>query len=279
MDINQHPKIGLALSGGGARGYAHIGVIKVLEKNNIPIDLIAGTSSGALVGALYSFFKNCEDVEKVALGNDLFKFLSLIIDPSFDGGLIKGDKIRNFLVQVFEGVGFDGLQIPFSAVATEIDTAKTAVLGTGDLASAVQASAAFPLVFKPVFLSNKLLWDGGMSDPVPADIAKEMGADIVIAVNLYNKSAFENQSSGKKEGVYEVAAKAIESLQYNLSKECLKQADIVIEPSVAGLDILGLDKFLKGGDEIILEGEKAAIEALPKIKEAMEKYNKGYPEG
>ncbi|MFA5746735.1 MAG: patatin-like phospholipase family protein [Candidatus Paceibacterota bacterium] len=267
------PKIGLALGGGGARGYAHIGVIKALEKNNIPIDLIAGTSAGALVGALYSFFKNCEDVEQVALGNDLFRLLGLV-DPSFAGGLIKGDKLRNFLVQVFEGVGFDGLQIPFSAVTTGVGDAKIEVFCSGDLASAVQASAAFPLVFNPVALDNKILWDGGMSDPVPADVAKRMGADIVIAVNLYNKSAFEGRKEERKEGAYEIAARAIEALQYNLSNECLKCADIVIEPSVAGVDILGLDKFLKGGDEIILEGEKAAIEALPKIKETIERYSR-----
>jgi NTE family protein len=272
MDIKQLPKIGLALGGGGARGYAHIGVLKVLEQNNIPIDFIAGTSAGALVGALYAFFKKYEDVEQVALGNDLFKFLNLVIDPSFSGGLIKGDKLNNFLVQVFEGSGFDGLQIPFSAVASEVDTARTAVLNGGDLASAVQASAAFPLVFKSVLLEGKLLWDGGMSDPVPADVAKQMGADIVIVVNLYNETAFKAREGEKKEGVYETAARAIEALQHNLSKECLKCADIVIEPSVAGIDMLGLDKFLKGGEEIILEGEKAAIEALPRIKEAIDKF-------
>jgi len=270
-----NPKIGLALSGGGARGYAHIGVIKILEQNDIPIDFIAGASAGALIGALYSFFKDCEKVEKVLLGNDLAKFINLVMDPSFEGGLIKGDKVNNFLVQTFGGASFGELRIPFRAVATNFDTAEACVLSDGDLASAVQASAAFPLVFKPVSLGEKLLWDGSLSNPVPVNVARQMGADIVIAVNLYNKSAFEVQLKDKKEGVYEIAVRAIEALQYSLAQEHLKGADIVIDPSVAGLGILDLDKFLGDrGEKIILQGEKAAVESLPKIKEAIGKFNR-----
>lgn len=269
------PKIGLALSGGGARGYAHIGVIKILEQNNIPIDFIAGASAGALVGSLYCFFKDCGKVEEIILGNDLAKFINLIVDPSFEGGLIKGDKVKNFLVQTFGGANFGELEIPFRAIATDFDTAETRVLFEGDLASAVQASAAFPLVFKPVSLGEQLLWDGSLSNPVPVNAVRQMGADIVIAVNLYNKSAFEVRVKDKKEGVYEIAARAIEALQHSLAQEHLKGADIVIDPSVAGLGILDLGKFLGDrGEKIILQGEKAAVESLPKIKEAIDKFNR-----
>jgi NTE family protein len=266
------PKIGLALGGGGSRGYAHIGVLKILEQNNIPIDFIAGTSAGALVGAMYAFSKNSEQVEKAAVNNDLSKLLTLAMDFSFEKGMIKGEKTKQFLSQILEKSSFDSLKIPFKAVATDFDTAEEVVIKEGDIASAVQASATFPLVFKPVKLMDRNLWDGGMSNPVPADTVKAMGADIVIAVNLYNKTAFD---SGKKtkDGIYEVAAKAIESLQYNLSKECIKSADIIIEPKITGLGFLGLDRFLKGrGEGIILEGEKTAVEVLPKIKEAIDRF-------
>ena len=266
------PKIGLALGGGGARGYAHIGVLKILEKNKIPIDLIAGTSAGALVGAMYAFFKDSEQVEKEAVNNDLSKLLTLAMDFSFEKGMIKGEKTKQFLSQILEKSSFDSLKIPFKAVATDFDTAEAVVIKEGDVASAVQASATFPLVFKPVKLMDRNLWDGGMSNPVPVDAVKAMGADIVIAVNLYNETAFDSDKK-TKDGIYEVAARAIESLQYNLSRECIKSADIIIEPKITGLGFLGLDRFLKGrGESIILEGEKAAVESLPRIKGAIERF-------
>lgn len=267
-----YPKIGLALGGGGARGYAHIGAIKILEQNNIPIDFIAGTSAGALVGAMYAFFKDSEKVEKAAVNNDLSKLLALALDFSFEKGIIKGEKIRQFLSQLLEKSSFESLKIPFKAAATDFDTAEAVAIGEGEVASAVQASAAFPLVFKPVKLMGRNLWDGGMSDPVPAGVARAMGADIVIAVNLYNETAFDTEKKAK-DGFYEIAARAIESLQYNLSKECIKSADAVVEPDIAGLGFMGLDRLLKGrGESIVLEGEKAAVEALPKIKEAIGRF-------
>jgi NTE family protein len=266
------PKIGLALGGGGSRGYAHIGVLKILEQNNIPIDLIAGTSAGALVGAMYAFFRDSDKVEKAAVNNDLSKLLTLV-DLSFEKGIIKGEKTKQFLSQILEKSSFDSLKIPFKAIATDFDTAEAIAIGEGDVASAVQASGTFPLVFKPVKLMDRNLWDGGISDPVPAGVVRSMGADIVIAVNLYNKTAFDIDKKAK-DGVYEIAFRAIEALQHNLSEKRLENADIIIEPDVSGLGILGLDKFLKGrGESIILEGEKAAVEALPRIKEAIERFN------
>jgi len=267
MDGRRNLKVGLALSGGGGRGYAHIGVIKVLEKNNIPIDFIAGSSAGALFGALYSFLKDSQELEKISLDNDFRKFLNFMVDPSFKGGLIKGDKIRKYISEIINDANFDDLKIPFKALATDFDTAEAVVLSEGDVSLAVQASASFPFIFKPVLWGDKILWDGGMSNPLPVDIVREMGADIVIGVNLYNQTMFENKNKSK-ENAYWVFVKSLGALQYSLAKECLKSADIVINPSVENFGLIGLDSFLKGrGRDFILEGERAAEFVLPAIKE------------
>jgi NTE family protein len=267
MDNKKNLKVGLALSGGGGRGYAHIGVIKVLEKNNIPIDFIAGSSAGALFGALYSFLKDIQKLEKISLDNDFRKFLNFVIDPSSKGGLIKGDKIRKYIAEIINDANFDDLKIPFKAVATDFDTAEAVVLSKGDVSLAVQASTSFPFIFKPVMWGDKTLWDGGMSNPLPADIVREMGADIVIGVNLYNQTMFENKNKSK-ENAYWIFVKSLGALQYSLAKECLKSADVVINPSVENFGLIGLDSFIQGkGKDFILKGEEATESVLPMIKE------------
>jgi len=267
MDNKKSLKVGLALSGGGGKGYAHIGVIKVLEKNNIPIDFIAGSSVGALFGALYSFLKDSRELEKISLDNDFKKFLNFVIDPSSDGGLIKGDKIRKYIAEIINDANFDDLKIPFRAVATDFNTAEAVVMSEGEVSLAVQASTSFPFIFKPVLWGDKILWDGGMSNPLPVDVVREMGADIVIGVNLYNQTMFENKNK-LKENAYWIFVKSLSALQYSLAKECLKSADVVINPSVDNFGLIGLDSFLKGkGNDFILKGEKATEIVLPTIKE------------
>ena len=261
----KNPKIGLALGGGGSKGYAHVGVIKVLEKNKIPIDFIAGSSIGALIGCFYSFFKDSRKLEEIVLSTSWHQMFSLI-DPSFHGGLIKGKKIEEFINNAVEKTTLGQLKIPFRAVATNFNTGKAVELSTGDIGLAVRASISLPLIFKPILLQNRLLCDGGLSNPVPTDVVKKMGADIIIAVNLNNKSCFDNKKfSGTN--LYSVASRSIQFLQYNLSKEHLKLADIAIEPLVGNVGSIDWQKFLKKqGKNIILEGEKSCKIVLPKIK-------------
>ncbi len=269
MKNKKLPKIGLALGGGGAKGYAHIGAIKLLEENNIPVDFIAGSSIGALVGALYSFFKKSEKLESLALSNNWHQFFSLI-DPSFKGGLIKGERIEEFISKTIKNSTFEQLKIPLTVIATDFKTARMVELAKGNVASAVRASICFPLLFKPVLRQKKLLWDGGLSSPVPVKTVRKMGADIVIAVNLYNKIAFSEEKSPIKK-TYSIILNSIESVQYHLAKECLNSADIVIEPITENLGLLGLDKFLKGkGKKIVAEGKNSAKLALPQIKKLIE---------
>ncbi len=260
--------MGLALSGGGARGYAHIGVIKVLEKNNIPINFIAGSSIGALIGALYSFFNNSKKLEETTLSYSWKEFFSLI-DPSFKGGLIGGEKLEKFIAKTIKNSTFKKLKIPFVAIATDFKSGQPVELSKGNVALSVRASMSFPILFKPVFYRRKLLWDGGLSVPVPVDAVIKMGADIVIAVNLYNKSSTIYKKPLIKRA-YSIILNSIETLQYHLAKEYLKPANIVIQPNIENLGLIGLDKFLKArGKKIILKGEKAAKLALPKIKKQL----------
>lgn len=265
IDNKKTPKIGLALSGGGGRGYAHIGVIKTLEKHKIPIDFIAGCSAGALFGSIYAYSKDIEKVEKIAVGNNFKKLLNLVVDPAH-GGIIKGDKIMKFISETVHYADFEDLKIPFRAIATDYNTAEPVILCKGDVAIAVQASITVPLVLKPVSLNGKILWDGGMSNPFPTDVAREMGADIVIGVNLLNHTMFNNKEESER-NPYSIFVKSFMAYQYSLGKEYAKLADIIINPFVGDFTLIGFDKFVKDrGREFILEGEKATEFALPKIK-------------
>ncbi|MBU4509868.1 patatin-like phospholipase family protein, partial [bacterium] len=178
-------KIGLALGGGSARGFAHIGVIQVLQAYGIPIDIIAGTSIGSLVGSLYAAGDSIENMEKAVLLLNKRKMLSLMDFTIPRSGLIRGNKIENMLIDWgLEDKTFDELNIPFAAVATDIESGERVILHQGKVADAVRASISIPGIFIPVKYDDRYLVDGGVVDPVPVDLAKKMGADIVIAVSL-----------------------------------------------------------------------------------------------
>lgn len=265
------PKIGLALSGGGGRGYAHIGVIKTFVKHNIPIDIITGCSAGSLFGSMYAASKDIEKVERIALDNNFKKLLDLVVEPT-RGGVIKGDKIRKFIEEIVHYGDFEDLKIPFAAVATDAYTAEAVVLRDGDVAQAVQASIAFPFVFKSVKLKDRTLVDGGMCNPMPTDIAREMGADIVIGVNLNNHTMFDSKKK-PKENIYSAFIRYVVMLQYSLAREYAKLADVMINPCVGNFCFVGIDKFLKNrGKDFILEGERTTEEVIPKIKELISHY-------
>jgi len=264
-------KVGLALGSGGAKGYAHIGVIKTLIKNQIPIDFIAGASAGAMIGALYSLFLDIEKVERISLSNSWKQIISFI-DLSFRGGLVHGKKIQNFFNKIMNNATFEQTKIPLSIVSTNLDTAQTIETRNGNIASAVRTSISVPLLFKPIELDGNLLCDGGLSDPVPVDAARKMGAEIVIAVNLDNSSYFDKNRRfvTKNRTNRSVILESLYCLQYHLAKKTSELADILIEPKVSNLGIIGWNKFLKDrGKDIIKEGEKATKIVLPQIKKLL----------
>ena len=178
-------KIGLALGGGSARGLAHVGVILALEAYNIPINIIAGTSIGSVIGGLYASGATIEQLEEVALSIKKSKTL-FMMDPVFPhSGLISGDRIEKMLNQfALKDKTFDDLSISFAAVATDVESGAKVILNQGKVIDAVRASIAIPGIFTPVKYQDYYLVDGGVVDPVPVDVVQMMGADIIIAVSL-----------------------------------------------------------------------------------------------
>lgn len=261
-------KIGLALGSGGPRGLAHVGVLKVLLRNGILPDVIAGTSIGALIGGAYAALGNIEEVERLAYSADMKAVLSVLFDPALRTGIIKGEKATEFLREHIGDPEITTLSLTFVAVATDISTGEPVVFDHGSLVAAIRASVSIPLMFQPVSLGGTLLADGGLSRVVPAGIAREHGADVVIAVNLNARLAETLSPTQRWPGVLRrVAGQSIAVLQYNLARENCATADIVIAPDVYGI---GWDSFWKPA-QVIEKGERAAEALLPDILELVHK--------
>lgn len=262
------PKIGLALGSGGPRGLAHIGIIKELEKEDIPIDFIAGCSIGSMIGGLYSLTKDIALVERIAMETDWRRIVSLLVEPSLlSGGLAGGEKIGKFFSDQFNRKKFKDLQIPFTAVATDINTGKEIRITEGALAIAIRASSSVPLIFKPTKFKGMLLVDGGLSNPVPCDVVRKMGADLVIGVNLdsysFQNSKSVSETNGSKLAIRKVALNSLNILRYHLSQYCVKEADLVIIPKV---NEKSWTQFANGR-EIIRKGEEEVQLNLSRIKD------------
>jgi len=265
MKINR-PKIGLALGSGGAKGLAHIGVIKVLEKNHIPIDYIAGSSVGAMIGGMYASGLAIEKIEEIAIQTNWRKMFSLLFDPHLKNGLIRGDRIKKFVESCLNNKEFEKCVIPFAAIATDLKTSKTVVFEKGDLALAIRASISIPLVFKPIKIDNKLLADGGLSCPIPVDVVRKMGADIVIAVNL--DKYYSDQKW--KIGWYNIAQNSLNILRYHLASFNAKKADLIVD-----VDIPKNHWYhFVNAKEKISAGEKAAQKVIPYLKKKIKKKSK-----
>jgi NTE family protein len=175
-------KIGLALGSGAARGLAHIGVLKVLEEEGIGIDVIAGTSIGAFIGALYAAGVSVAQMEEVALNVD-WRRLARLIDPTFpSAGLIDGKKVSLFMSELLPVRTFEELQIPLAVIATDLETGEPLIIKKGQLLKALQAAVAFPGIFPPIRFGDRFLIDGGLCNPVPGDVALDLGAEVVIGV-------------------------------------------------------------------------------------------------
>ncbi len=264
----KYQKIGLALGGGGSKGLAHIGIIKVLEAFGIPIDCIAGSSIGALVGGLYAAKQNIHEVEEMALKNNWPQVIPKLFDPIKRFKPDREDKMISFINDYLGKIDFTNLKIPFSAVVTDLGNAQTVGLSSGDVATAIRASISLPLIFKPVEINHKLYVDGGMSMPIPTKIVREMGADFVIAVNLNDDYA--GITNVKEIGLTNLINKSVDILTHHLAKQNLADANFVVSPNVgkAGL----FDKFLtaEGSREVIWIGESTMLEEIAKLCRILE---------
>ena len=263
-------KVGLALSGGAARGLAHVGVLEVLHKEGIPIDMIAGTSAGAIVGALYASCLDCDIVKQFVLNTDWRK-LTPLIDPSFKlSGFIKGGRIKNLLAKYLGGdIDFDKLKMPFACVATDIDSGEEVVINSGPVTEALRATISIPGIFTVVKHQERYLVDGGLTTPVPVEVIKRMGADFVIAVNVnppvtdrMGKASKARAKAHKEPNILQIIMQTIYIATYAVARNSLINADIVIEPDLKGI---GAGDFQKAG-EMILMGQQAATDVIPKIK-------------
>jgi len=244
--------VGLALGSGGARGLAHIGVIRALVRNKIPIDMIAGSSSGALIGAWYACWKDLERMEKTVQKVTYKELVKVLIDPDWGAGLIKGKKTLDFFEEIFGGKKIEDLLVPYRAVATDLQTAENVIFDKGDLAEAVRASISVPLVYSPIEIGDQLLVDGGVSSPVPVEILKEMGADVVIAVNLDSVYFYEGKKKNGSFSTVDILKDSYFALRYNLAKKEVRMSDVVIEPRmkyVADFDFVQGKEAVEAGDQ------------------------------
>ncbi|MFC1952646.1 patatin-like phospholipase family protein [Chloroflexota bacterium] len=252
-------KVGLALGTGAARGLAHIGVLKALEREGILVDMIAGTSLGALVGAFYAYGQSVEDMEKLVV--DLgAKRLSFLFDPVLPRtGLLRGRKIEEALKTVIGGACFDDLKIPFACVATNIYSGEEVVIQEGTVWEAVRASCSIPVVLAVVERDGKYLVDGALVNPVPVHTVRAMGADFIIAVNVIPGS---ERPGNTEPSLFTVIMQTIHISSYQFIQESLEGADIVIEPKVQKI---GYADF-HYARECILQGELAANRMISEIK-------------
>ena len=248
------PRIGLALGGGAAKGFAHIGVIKMLEANGIQADVVAGTSAGSVVGALYASGMTPYQLQQQAFALDESKIRDVSL---FSGGLVKGQKLQDYVNTLLKQQPMQSFKKPFGAVATELSTGKRTVFVRGNAGQAVRASSSIPGVFEPTPIGGTRYVDGGVVSPVPVDAARELGADIVIAVDISSKAG------GNKPGsMLGIVNQSITIMGQKLGEQELARADIVLRPRVG---MIGAADF-EQKNTAILEGERAAQAAMAQIK-------------
>ncbi len=278
---------GLALGGGGARGLAHIGVLKVLDSENIKIDAITGCSMGALIGGLYAYYENAKRVEEFiynAIKNPKFVELGIdklstnrtkpersILEPllNYVNTRLQAfkalnrlsffeDKLTQIIYEIIPDKPIEDLTIKFSAIATDLISGEEINFTKDSLREVIKASSAIPGIFPPVKYQNYFLIDGSASESIPADKVKEIGADRVLAVDVtrYIKSL------DKPNNIFDILTRTIDTMTYRLSVERLKEADLVIQPDVKQLSWADFDVI----EQIILAGEKAAKDNIDEIK-------------
>ena len=252
-------KIAVVLGAGAAKGFAHIGVLKVLEAQKIPVHMVVGTSAGSFVGSLYAYGYDAYALQKIAMALDRSDVAELTIP---DNGFIKGERLRDYINRQVRNTTIEKLRIPFYAVATNIRTGEEAVFATGNTGMAVQASCAVPGIFQPASFAGTSYVDGGVVNPLAVDVARRNGADVVIAVDITSSIG-----TGVPAGTMDTIMKSIEIMYNKISRIPISKADVIIKPQVG---FVGSADFAHR-NEAIMEGEKAAWAAIPRINEIVTK--------
>ena len=251
-------RIGLALGGGAARGFAHIGVIKALEAQGIHPEIVVGTSAGSVVGALYAAGNNGFQLQRVAMDMDEATISDWAV-PLFNksSGVLKGQALQTYVNRAVKNTTMEKLKLKFGAVATDLHSGQPILFQRGNTGQAVRASSSVPSVFQPVTIGGRSYVDGGLVAPVPVRFVKEMGADFIIAVNISTQTDAQAATSS-----LEVLLQTFSIMGQRLNHHELKDADIVIQPALGKMG--GAD--FAGRNLAILAGEQAAAAMMPQIK-------------
>ncbi|HZS28725.1 MAG TPA: patatin-like phospholipase family protein [Candidatus Angelobacter sp.] len=259
LPLARRPRIGIALGGGFARGMSHIGVLKVFEQERIPIDYIAGTSVGAVIGAAYCSGLSAKEMEEIAM---LVRFKDFARWTISRFGLCSNDRMTGFLEKLLKVRSFEDLRVPLAVAATNFTTGEGVVFKSGSLIDAVRASCAYPGMFLPVNLGGKLYVDGLLGYPVPAKPLREMGADRVISVHL---AAHWVTGKGPRH-IFDVIGQCFSIAQERMSAFWKQYTDLMVEPDIARF---GYDEFQRS-PEMIAIGEAATREILPQVRAWLE---------
>jgi NTE family protein len=219
---------------------------------------------GALVGGLYAAGKTPKEIEQLALTTNWRQVIPLFFDPGFRRGLLKGDRLKRYIKKIAGNASFETTRMPFGAVVTDMTDAKAICLTSGDFATAIRASVSVPVLFHPEIIDGKILVDGGLSMPVPVEFVRAMGADIIIAVNLFEH--YEGLIIDEQYSMNTVSFKSTDVLSHYLSLENVRDADIVVSPQVAGASLLNKFFTEKGTAEVIEEGKIAMTKQMPALK-------------
>ncbi|HXH22515.1 MAG TPA: patatin-like phospholipase family protein [Dehalococcoidia bacterium] len=264
----RRPRVGVALGAGGSKGFAHVGVLRVLRDNGIPVDVVSGTSIGSIIAALYAAGFDLEHIQEGMRGADRH-----VRRWRISRAAVWSDRgLRELLEQAGAELRFEDLWLPFAAVATDLTKGACVTLTSGPLWLAVQASCAIPGVFPPVQIDGSYLMDGGISCPVPVDAARSLGADFVIAVDLSEAPAEDEPGPlpwplrGGRPHVMSVLGRVREIQRWQLHRYSLRAANVVIRP---GLGRWHWRDFSRHADSYAIAGEQAALKALPSILELL----------
>ena len=252
-------RIGLALGGGAARGFAHVGVIQVLEEAGIRPQYVAGTSAGSLVAALYASGMSGAQLRQVAVAMQEAAITDWVL-PLFNRGALKGDALAQYVNQQVQGRQIENMSLPLGIVATDLRTGDAVVFRRGNTGTAVRASSAVPDVFLPVKIGEREYVDGGLVAPVPVQQARQMGANFVIAVDISS-----DPQSGETGDVFKILLQTFTIMGRSINALALRQADVVVQPSLNGV---GSADFASR-ERSIEQGRQAMLVALPKLREKL----------
>jgi NTE family protein len=260
-------KIGLALGGGAARGFAHVGVIAVLEEAGLRPQLVVGTSAGSLVAAIYATGKTSAQLQRTALSMEEVAITDWML-PIFGKGVFRGDALGRYVNQLVGGRLIENMAIPLGIVATDLNSGRAVLFRSGDTGTAVRASSAVPAVFVPVKISGREYVDGGLVSPVPVRFARQMGADIVVAVDISSPP-----EGNPAEGTLQILLQTFAIMGKSINQYELREADVVVRPSLAGLRSADFSARKLAIDS----GRAAMLAALPALQAKLAAGTAGFP--